>query len=66
MTTTNDRDYDYRVQTENKYGEWVPSIPEPEFIGYKLRHCKCDCGEKFATKLAYRSHYALIHILGLS
>jgi len=50
-----------RVTTQNKYGEWVPAIPEP-YYGIK-KHCVC--GEKFWTKRRYQEHYALEHILAL-
>lgn len=54
------------VSTQNTRGEWVPAIPEPLFIGRRLTKCQCDCGETRNTRLAYREHYALTHILGLS
>lgn len=55
------RDYDTGIQSENKYGEYVPSIPFP-YYGLK-KHC--DCGRKFWTEEGYAGHYALEHILGV-
>ena len=56
-------------QTQNRKGEWVPSIPLPIYpsmfapFGGKV---KCgQCGEKFWTTKLYRGHYALEHILEL-
>lgn len=54
------------VSTLNSRGEWVPAIPEPLFVGRGLKKSQCDCGEIRPTRLAYREHYALVHILGLS
>lgn len=49
------------TQTQNRRGEWVPSIPLP---WYEVRQ-HCDCGRRFWTAKGYRGHYALEHILGL-
>lgn len=60
------KDYDESIRTKNKYGEWVPAIPEP-FFGFFGR-VKCftgDCHEVFRSREEYRAHYALKHILGL-
>lgn len=54
------------VRAQNKRGEWVPAIPEPLFVGFGLRKCRCDCGEVRRSRLSYREHYALAHILALS
>ena len=48
-------------ETQNKAGEWVPSIPLP-FYGLRKR---CKCGRKFWTTQGYRGHFALWHILNL-
>lgn len=53
-------------QAQNDRGEWVPIPPEPLFVGFGLRKSKCSCGETFRDRIAYRGHYALAHILGLS
>ena len=47
------------VQTQNKSGQWVPSVPLPLF-GFRKR---CHCGRKFWTMPGYRGHYTLAHIL---
>ncbi len=54
--------YKLGPQSQNKYGEYVPSIPLPYYLFRKVR---CTCGEKFKTEKQYRGHYALEHILGL-
>lgn len=54
------------TQAQNDRGEWVPAIPEPLFVGFRLRKARCDCGETFRGRLRYREHFALVHILGLS
>lgn len=48
-------------KTQNKRGEWVPSIPLPFFGIMK----SCHCGRRFWTLAGYRGHYALRHALGL-
>jgi hypothetical protein len=50
------------IQTRNRRGEWVPSIPFPL---YTRRRCVCECGRRFRDAEAYRGHYALVHILHL-
>lgn len=55
-----------QAQTQNDRGEWVPAIPEPLFVGFRLRKCRCDCGEVRKSRESYREHYALAHVLGLS
>jgi hypothetical protein len=47
------------TRTQNKRGEWWPSIPLP-FYGLRKR---CYCGRKFWTMEGYRGHYAVAHIL---
>lgn len=54
------------VSQQNDCGEYVPAIPEPLFVGWRLRRCRCDCGETFKDRMAYRGHYALVHILAMS
>lgn len=54
------------VAVLNSKGQWVPAIPEPMFVGFRLRHCRCDCGEIRKTRRSYREHYALTHIVGLN
>lgn len=51
---------------QNLIGQWVPAIPEPLFVGWRLRKCRCACGETFKGRTAYRGHYALVHIMALS
>lgn len=53
------------VCQENDRGEWVPAIPEPLFVGWRLRRCRCNCGETFKDRVTYRGHYALAHILAV-
>lgn len=55
-----------QVSAQNNRGEWVPAIPEPLFVGRGLKQCKCDCGEIRKTRISYREHYALAHIVGLN
>lgn len=50
-----------KTKVQNKYGEYVPAIPEP-FYGFLKR---CQCNARFFRETAYRGHYALTHILGL-
>ncbi len=52
------------VQVQNSRGEWVAAIPLPYFLA--LGRVRCDCGDRFRDQTAYRGHYALVHILGLS
>lgn len=52
-------EYSENVQSQNKYGEYVPSIP----LGFNFK--ECYCGRKFRNQENYRGHYALVHILGL-
>lgn len=54
------------VQAQNRRGDWVPGIPEPLFVGFGLRRCRCDCRRTFRNRETYRGHYALVHILALS
>lgn len=49
-----------RVMTENKFGGWVPAIPQPYF---GIIRFKCPCGAKFWNIESYEGHYALRHIL---
>lgn len=49
-----------QTQTQNRFGEWIPAIPEP----YKYALIKeCFCGHIFFTEKGYQGHYALEHIL---
>ena len=41
-------------------GRWVPAIPEPYPLLFRLR---CACGRKFWTRDGYDAHYALAHVL---
>lgn len=54
------------TQTQNDRGEWVPAIPLPLFVGWRLRKSRCSCGQTFRNQHRYREHFALAHILGLS
>ena len=56
------------VMTENRRGEWVPSIPEPFFERNAVRCGDCEerfRGKKDLQRRRYREHFALVHILGL-
>lgn len=53
--------YTGHAQVQNKYGRWVPAVPEP-FCGIRK---ECQCGRKFWRYESYRAHYALKHIMGL-
>lgn len=53
------------VQAQNTRGEYVPAVPEPLYVGWRLKKCKCDCGEVFKSRREYRGHYAYAHILGM-
>lgn len=54
------------VQTQNNRGEWVEAIPEPFYVGFRLKKCRCsECGEIFSSTQRYREHYAYAHILGM-
>lgn len=59
------KEYDENVFAQNKYGQYLPAIPEPFYRGglFKWRH-ECQCGIVFPSRSAYRGHYALVHILG--
>lgn len=60
------KDYDQNSQCQNKYGEWVPAIPE---AFWSLFYAECQCGKRFygfdRVDENYRGHFALKHILGL-
>lgn len=57
-------------------GSWVPSVPEPLWVGWRLRTAQCICGEKFKrcrcpfnddyhahTALErYQEHFERIHL----
>jgi len=49
------------VQTQNKRGQWVPSIPLPLFTW--PHRFRCTCKRTFWTMRGYRGHYAVAHIL---
>ena len=54
--------------TKNAYGDWVPAIPEPFWVGRFRWKPQClDCAAKptFKSETEYRGHYALFHVLGL-
>lgn len=53
------------VQTQNKKGDWIPTIPEPY---YGMVYEGCECGQRFYgwdMHERYLGHYALKHILAL-
>lgn len=50
---------------QNARGDWVPAIPEPMWVGFRLRRAECTCGKKFSNRDGYRDHYAYAHILGM-
>lgn len=61
-------DYHEGSQVLNKYGEWVPSICEPYYVGWGLKKAECwtcEAHPVFKDAEAYYGHYALKHILGL-
>lgn len=69
-------DDDEPPMAQNTRGDWVPSIPEPEWrrsLGRDVALCPAP-GCKFETvrrspdeaRTGYRGHYALVHVLGLS
>lgn len=55
----------------NHYGDYVPSVPEPFWVGFGARHPRClDHKDlKFRSRAEYEAeyegHYALVHILAL-
>lgn len=51
------------VSQTNDRGQWVPAIPLPHFLAFG--RCECECGKRFASKLRYREHYAIAHVMGL-
>lgn len=53
------------IMVQNRYGHYVPAIPEPFWVGWRLRKARCDCGATFRGKAAYEGHYALVHVLHL-
>jgi hypothetical protein len=54
-----------RTSIQNARGEWVPVVPVPLYVGFRLRRTQCKCGRRFKTMEHYEGHYALVHILGL-
>ena len=50
------------IQQQNNDGSWGPAIPEPFFVGWRLRKCRCDCGRVFKSRDKYREHYAAGHL----
>lgn len=50
-----------QVWSENENGTWSESIPEPLWVGWRLRKAKCICGKKFKQKMAYQLHYRYAH-----
>lgn len=48
---------------ELRNGRWVPAIPLPLYVGWRLQKCRCHCGRTFRNEEIYEGHYALIHIL---
>jgi hypothetical protein len=56
---------DSGIQQQNEWGQWLPAIPEPLYVGWGLRHCRCECGEVRKTRLSYQEHYALAHVMGM-
>ena len=59
------------IYEQNALGEYQPSIPEPYFVGWKLRKFRCPCGPNgfrkgptFKTRIDYDEHYFHAHILG--
>jgi hypothetical protein len=53
------------MQTQNKDGDWVQTIPEPFYYPFRKQCPDQTCEKRFWTLEGYRSHYALVHILKL-
>jgi hypothetical protein len=51
------------VSMQTRDGRWVPAIPEPLWVGWRLRRARCLCGRTFRDAETYQGHYALEHIL---
>lgn len=65
MITTIEKKYSVPtpgVSFQNRRGEWVPAIPEPYHLLFKVR---CECGDTFWKRESYDAHFALKHILAL-
>ena len=54
----------HSVMQENPDGTWSQAIPEPFFVGFKLKKAQCDCGKVFKNREAYREHWQLEHTDG--
>ena len=49
---------------ENEDGTWSVAIPEPYFVGWRLKKALCDCGLTFKNRDLYREHYRTEHTDG--
>lgn len=50
------------MTTRNAKGQWVPAVPEPFYLGFFRKKCRCDCGERFRSRALYEKHYVYTHI----
>ena len=50
------------VQMQNAKGRWVPAVPEPLWVGFRLRKAKCHCGEVRKSRQSYVEHYVYEHL----
>lgn len=54
------------AMARNRDGKYVPSIPLPLYVGWRMRLAQCtECHVTFKNEAGYRGHYALVHILRL-
>lgn len=59
-------------------GTWVPSVPEPLWVGFRLRIAECECGARFkghrrhrrpvgdhacTARERYQEHYETEHLI---
>lgn len=42
-------------------GTYLVAIPEPYFVGFLLKKCRCDCGKVFKNRDLYRTHWRKEH-----
>lgn len=66
-TAFDKKEYSDQMQAQNRFGEWMPAIPEPFHLTFRKQCISSHgnlCGMKFWSYEAYRAHFALVHILG--
>ena len=49
------------LEQKTSDGRWVPAIPEPLWVGWRLRKPSC-CEIKFKTLADYEKHYRAEHL----